>query len=297
MVVLKRILLLGIAVVVAGVCCKMFFQQEARKEVVVEEKPPQQNPEPEPLKREIKEVNQTWRFFTQGSGRFPFVKTVSYSSRVPWLKGRPAWISDYASYFSTSRHFIARSLNKGRDYEAQKVIHGDRLNVFDNGKNINFYLHVNLATKIMTFYYIDLDENIKELVRTYRVGVGRPDPTSPSYSLTPIGKYSLGDKVAIYRHGTTGYFNNKEQEMVNIFGTRWLPLGEELADCSHGSKGYGVHGLPCRYDEAKGMLVEEKEHLGQCTSDGCIRMQQADIEELYAIVITKPTVLEIVNLE
>ena len=40
--------------------------------------------------------------------------------------------------------------------------------------------------------------------------------------------------------------------------------------------------------------VEDLSTIGSYDSDGCIRLTQSDIEELYAIVITKPTVVEIV---
>src|SRR3989338_5957487 len=72
--------------------------------------------------------------------KLPIVETVSYSSKAPWLKGRPAWIADYASYYHTSRHFIARSLNGKEDYFTQNVTNGDRFNVFKNDKNFEFYL-------------------------------------------------------------------------------------------------------------------------------------------------------------
>lgn len=293
---MKKIIFLTILVAIAVVGYKV-LHYEAIEESVVKVEAPLPVEEKSIPEKKLKEVNHVWRFFTQGSDRFPFIETVTYSSRVPWFKGRPAWISDYASHYSTSRHFIARSLNKKRDYETQKVIHGDRFNVFSKDKRIQFLLRVDLFTKIMSFYYIDLDEGAEELIRTYRVGVGRPDPTSPSFSLTPTGKYSLGDKVAIYREGVTGFFNNQEEEMIRVFGTRWLPLGEEISHCSHGAKGYGIHGLPCYYDDENKVLVEEKEHLGQCTSDGCIRMQKEDIEELFAVIITKPVEIEIVNSE
>ncbi len=95
------------------------------------------------------------RFFSKGFDKFPIVETITYTSRVPWLKGRPAWIADYASYFETSRHFIARSLNGKLDYETQKVSPGDKFNVLKKDKNVEFYLLVDLATCTMDFYYLD----------------------------------------------------------------------------------------------------------------------------------------------
>ena len=72
------------------------------------------------------EVDRIPQLFATGSKQLSIVETVSFTSRVPWLKGRPAWISDYASHYQTSRHFIARSLNGKADYLTQKIHPGDR---------------------------------------------------------------------------------------------------------------------------------------------------------------------------
>ena len=82
-----------------------------------------------PMTADFAEVDQIDRLFTfDPSLRLPIVETVSFTSRVPWLKGRPAWVADYASYYETSRHFIARSLNQKSDYFSQKVGPGDKFN-------------------------------------------------------------------------------------------------------------------------------------------------------------------------
>ena len=70
---------------------------------------------------EIPEVDRIWQLFALDSSKLPIVETISYTSRVPWLKDRPAWIADYATHYATSRHFIARSLNRKPDYFTQKV--------------------------------------------------------------------------------------------------------------------------------------------------------------------------------
>ncbi len=233
--------------------------------------------------------------FALDSSRLPFVETISYTSRVPWLKGRPAWISDYASHYQTSRHFIARSLNKKIDYFSQKIGPGDKFNVFKKDKNINFHLTIDLSKSKMRFYAIDLDTNERMLLKTYKVGLGRIDPQKKSGYLTPTGKYSLGDKVAIYKPNTMGFFQNKKTEMIRIFGTRWIPFEKELEGCSESAKGLGIHGAPWVLDPATNQLVEEKSAIDRFDSDGCVRLGQEDMEELFAIIITKPTTVEIVK--
>lgn len=242
----------------------------------------------------LPEVNIIDRLFATDSSRLPIVETIVYTSRVPWLKGRPAWIADYAAHYSTTRHFIARSLNKTPDYYTQKISPGDRFNVFKTDKNINFYLLIDLSRSKLWFYYIDLDANERTLLKTYKVGLGRKDSKRPSGSLTPVGKYSLGSKVAIYKPNIMGYFQDKKIEMIKIFGTRWIPFDEEIQNCSESSKGLGIHGAPWILS-SNGEFVEDRSKVGKYDSDGCIRLFSEDIEEIFAIVISKPTTIELVK--
>jgi len=249
----------------------------------------------EPVTDDFPAIDRIGRLFTLDSSKFPIVETVSFTSRVPWLKGRPAWIADYASYYETSRHFIARSLNKKLDYFTQKISPGDRFNVFRKDKNIQFHLLIDLSKCRMLFYYIDQDLGERVLLKSYRVGVGRLDSSRSSGYLTPIGKYLIGEKVAIYKPDTTGFFDNQKIEMIRVFGTRWIPFDKEVEGCTEQAKGFGLHGVPWINDPNTGLLVEDKNQLGKYASDGCIRLSSEDIEELFAIVLTKPTIVELVK--
>lgn len=240
------------------------------------------------------EVDRIEELFNKRDPRLPIVQTIAYKSQVPWQKGRPAWVADYASHYKTSRHFIARSLNGKADYDKQDVSDGVRFNVFNENKKFEFYLLADLETRKMWFYYLDNDTGERVLLKTYKIGVGRPDSGSPSGSLTPIGVYSLGDKVAVYKPKTMGFYQGEKTEMVRIFGTRWIPFEDEVRGCSAAAKGFGIHGLPLQ-PNAKGELVENQESLGRYESDGCIRLSTKDIEEIFAIIITKPAKIEIVQ--
>ncbi len=241
----------------------------------------------------VPEVDRIHQLFALDSlERLPIVETVSFTSRVPWLKDRPAWIADYASHYQTSRHFIARSLNKKADYFTQKVHPGDRFNVFKPGKDIQFHLVVDLSKARMWFYYLDGKEKV--LLKTYRVGLGKRDSHHASGYLTPVGTYSLGEKIAIYKPGITGFFQDEKVEMIRVFGTRWLPFDKEIEGCSESAKGLGIHGVPW-VEGQNGFLIEDLSKIGVYDSDGCIRMVSEDIEEIFAIVITKPTLVEIVK--
>lgn len=242
-------------------------------------------------KEDFPSIDRIFQLFSTGSSKLPIVETVNYSSSVPWLKGRPAWISDYATHFNTSRHFIARSLNGKSDYFTQKVIEGSKFNVFRKDKKINFYLLVDLSRCKMGFYYVDLDTNERVLLKTYPVGLGRVDASKLSGTLTPTGRFTLGSRVAIYKPGMTGFYNDREVEMLRVFGTRWIPMDQE----GDVAKGYGLQGAPWVEDSVSKQLVENRSVIGAYDSDGCVRLSSEDIEELFSIVLTKPTFMIIVK--
>lgn len=232
-------------------------------------------------------------FFNLTEPKLPIVETVTYKSRVSWLKGRPAWLSDYAGHYRTSRHFIARSLNGKPDYLKQDLAEGARFNILKPEKNIHFNLIVDTSRCKLWFYYHDLDTKEKVLIKTYPVGLGRIDHAKISGLLTPLGIYTLGSRIAVYQPKVMGNHNGTKIEMVRVFGTRWIPFEKEISHTTASAKGYGIHGLP--WISKNGSLVEDVDSLGKYESDGCIRMTSNDIEELYSIIITRPTTIEIVK--
>jgi hypothetical protein len=289
---------------IAGTAKKVFFSPKAPKVVAQAKTVPAPIKKVEPVVKavpapkadlpQVDRVDRVQQLFTTGPTKLPIVETITYSSQVPWLKGRPAWVGDYAGHYSTSRHFIARSLNGKADYFTQKVSPGSKFNVFRKDRNFQFYLLVDLSRCKMAFYYIDKDTNERVLLKTYTVGLGKKAETA-SGSLTPLGKYLLGDKIAVYKPGVMGLFQDKQVEMIRVFGTRWLPFGTELGGCTANAKGYGMHGAPWMQDKNSGQWTENREIIGQYDSDGCIRLTRQDMEEVFSIVVTKPTEVEIVK--
>lgn len=233
-------------------------------------------------------------FFNKGEPKLPIVETITYKSRVNWLKGRAAWLSDYAAHYDTSRHFIARSLNGQPDYLKQDLAEGDRFNVLRKDKNYQFHLVIDTSTCKLRFYYIDLDTHEKVHLKTYLVSLGRPDNRKTSGLLTPLGRYEIGSKVAIYKPSVMGFHKGQKVEMVRVFGTRWIPFEKEIGECTEPAKGFGLHGVPW-VAENNTPLCEDTASLGKYESDGCVRLATADIEEIFAIVISKPTVVELVS--
>ena len=225
--------------------------------------------------------------------RAPWVQTVSYSSRVSWKPGRAAWISDYARHFNTSTHFISRSLARRKVYNREDVSNGDRFNVFKEGVNINFHLLIDSVSKSCWLFLHDTDSSQRVLLNTYKVGLGRMDADSPSGMLTPYGTYLLGKRRATFNSSSTGLHKSKKVRMMTVFGTRWIPFDKEIGRCTHPAKGFGVHGAP--FNPVNEDLVEDVSSIGGNESDGCIRFKQEDVEEIYAIVVSHPTYVHIVN--
>lgn len=221
-------------------------------------------------------ADSVYRFFSTGPDQFPIVETISYTSRVPWLKGRPAWIADYAAYYGTSRYFIARSLSGKADYQSQKVTAGSKFTVFRKERPIHFYLLVDLSRKKMGLYYHDLQENEKVLVKTYSIGV--------SPHLLP-GRFILGQKVAVYKAS-----RDEVEEPAKLFGTRAIPLEIE----GGGKKEFAVHGVPWVRDSF-GQWEENKELISSSSDEKGICLSREDMEELFAIVIPKPTFVDVVR--
>jgi hypothetical protein len=245
--------------------------------------------------KDLPTANYIESFFDPAALKLPIVETVTYTSRAPWMKGKAAWVSDYATYYKTSKHFIARSLNRKADYFNQNVKNGDRFNVLRTDKDFYFYLLVDLHRCKMWFYYIDNETQDRVLLRTYDVGLGRPDEMKASGYLTPTGKYALGEKVAVYRPGIMGFHKNEPAEMVKVFGTRWMPFEKEIEGCSAPARGLGIHGNPLVYDNQFGKWVEDSSGIKNYVGDGCVRMPQVEVEELFSIIVSRPTVIELVH--
>ena len=91
--------------------------------------------------------------------------------------------------------------------------------------------------------------------KLYRCGTGQ-------YSTTPVGTFKITDRIANppwWKDGQTIPFGDK----ANVLGKYWLAL-----DIPH----YGIHG------------TWEPETIGHQSSQGCIRLINEDVEELFIIL-------------
>ena len=108
---------------------------------------------------------------------------------------------------------------------------------------------------------IDKSQNIlilktdEDVFKTYAVSTG-------SSNSTPVGNFKIIDKLenpTWFKTGAIVPAGSPE----NILGSRWLGLN---------IPGYGIHG------------TRDPESLGKQVTQGCVRMSNSDVEELFAIV-------------
>jgi lipoprotein-anchoring transpeptidase ErfK/SrfK len=93
------------------------------------------------------------------------------------------------------------------------------------------------------------------VVKLYDVAVGKRSTPSPA------GRHQVINRIAHptwYNHGKPVPPGKK-----NPLGTRWLGIS---------SKGYGIHGTNAPLS------------IGKAASGGCIRMRNADVEELFNLI-------------
>ena len=224
----------------------------------------------------------------------PIVETVIYKSHVPWKHHRLAWLIDYAQHYKTSLDFIYGSLNGNGDFSPKNVTEGAPIRVLKKDLPFRFHMVVSLSSCRLRLYYVIPKERRVVFLKSYQVGLGRKDSSHASGHLTPTGLYQLGSRVGVFRPRMTGMYRGKKIEMMKVFGSHWIPFEKEIRDCSEPAKGLGIHGVPMDRNEQTGELEENVSSIGHYESDGCIRLAGKDIHELFAIVSTRDTFVEIV---
>jgi len=138
-------------------------------------------------------------------------------------------------------------LKKSNGLLSNKILTGRKLKVWTRPFNI----------------VIDKSQNIlmlksnDEVIKTYIVSTGINNST-------PIGNFKIVNKLinpTWYKAGAAV----PPESPDNILGSRWM--GFDL-------KGYGIHG------------TTQEESLGQQITQGCVRMANTEVEELFTIVPT-----------
>ncbi len=95
----------------------------------------------------------------------------------------------------------------------------------------------------------------EEIIKVYTVSTGKSNST-------PVGTFKIVNKLINPPwHSAKGVIPPDSPE--NVLGTRWLGIDKA---------GYGIHG------------TDKPDSIGYQSTEGCIRMYNADVEELYTIV-------------
>jgi lipoprotein-anchoring transpeptidase ErfK/SrfK len=146
-------------------------------------------------------------------------------------------------------------IRKSNGISGDKIRHGMRLKVV----TAKFSVVVDKSQNVLY-----LKEN-EEIIKAYKVSTG-------SNNSTPVGTFRIENKLVDpvwYSAGAVVPAGSPE----NILGTRWLGISKP---------GYGIHG------------TTDPASLGRQVTAGCVRMLNADVEELYVIVPvgTEVTILD-----
>lgn len=142
-------------------------------------------------------------------------------------------------------HTTVELLMKSNNLTSDRIIPGRELKVWTAPFSI-------VVDKSQNILILKSDE---EVIKTYTVATGLNN-------CTPVGTFRIVNKLkdpTWFKAGTVVPADSPE----NILGSRWM--GFNLA-------GYGIHG------------TTEPESIGKQATQGCIRMANPDVEELYAIV-------------
>jgi len=126
-----------------------------------------------------------------------------------------------------------------------RIVPGHKIKVWTAPFNI-------LVDKSGNILMLKCDE---EVIKNYIVSTGKNNST-------PVGTYKITKKLlnpTWFKAGAVVPPGSSE----NVLGTRWM--GFDLA-------GYGIHG------------TTEPQSLGKQVTQGCVRMSNSDVEELYSII-------------
>jgi len=134
---------------------------------------------------------------------------------------------------------------KSNNISDSVIIPGRKIKVWSAPFNI-------LVNKSQNILLLKSDD---EVFKTYIVSTGKNN-------CTPVGTFKIVNKLPNPTWFKAGAIVPAESAQ-NVLGTRWM--GFDLA-------GYGIHGT-----------VEPKE-LGKQVTQGCVRLKNSDVEELYSII-------------
>ena len=96
--------------------------------------------------------------------------------------------------------------------------------------------------------------------KRYRVGSGK-------FGKTPVGSFKVKEKIKEPTWWRPDGSKVEYGQPGNVLGTRWLGL--KPLEGTPAVRGYGIHG------------TWEDDSIGRASSEGCLRMHNSDVEELF----------------
>ncbi len=152
---------------------------------------------------------------------------------------------------------IAKRFNT--NYELIMKVNGkasNRLNIGEQLKILPGKTRILISKRNFTLLLLLNDKYVKQ----YRIATGKNNKT-------PVGTFEVKNKMKepVWYSPDGGVFPYGSKE--NILGTRWIGFKDKP-----NIYGYGIHG------------TTQPETVGTAASNGCIRMLNSDVEELYDFV-------------
>ncbi|MDD5727036.1 MAG: L,D-transpeptidase family protein [Victivallales bacterium] len=115
----------------------------------------------------------------------------------------------------------------------------------------------------------------KDLFKVYNIGIGKQDRT-------PLGVFATGTKTK-----NPDWYSPKGKipfgDKNNVLGTRWIQLIPRK--CNRRVSGLGIHG------------TWAPDSIGKAESNGCLRLLNPDIEELFAILPNEAKPISVIIME
>ncbi|OOP55220.1 MAG: hypothetical protein AYP45_15970 [Candidatus Brocadia carolinensis] len=167
---------------------------------------------------------------------------------------------DAVMYTVQSGDVLARIAKRfDTNYELIMKINGvvpNRLNIGDQLKILTGKTKILVSKRDFTLLLLLNGKYVKQ----YRVATGKNNKT-------PVGTFEVKNKMKepAWYSPDGGVFPYGHKE--NILGTRWIGFKDKP-----NQHGYGIHG------------TTQPETIGTAASNGCIRMLNSDVEELYDFV-------------
>lgn len=156
-----------------------------------------------------------------------------------------------ANQFNTTIGALQRG--NGLDPNSARIYPGDTLRIYQADWNIlvakeTFALMLRDGERLFKLYQVGIGRQNRTPVGTFKVTTKQKEPTwTPPGRIIPYG------------------------DPDNVLGTRWLGL-TPTADTNPDLRGYGIHG------------TWEPETVGTASSEGCIRMRNEEVNELFDLV-------------